>query len=77
MKRSARPPSQTVACQAFLSLEFSRQEYWCELPFSPPEDIPNPGMEPWSPVLQSGSLPSAGNPPSKTAGHLTRTQYFS
>ena len=26
------------------------QEYWSELPFSPPEDLPNPGIEPKSPV---------------------------
>ena len=26
----------TVACQAPLSMEFSRQEYWSELPFPPP-----------------------------------------
>ena len=33
---------QTVACQAPLSMEFSRQEYWSELPFPSPEDLPNP-----------------------------------
>ena len=24
---------------------FSRQEYWSELPFPPPGDLPNPGIE--------------------------------
>ena len=32
--------------------EFSRQKYWSELPFLPPEDLPNPGIEPGSPALQ-------------------------
>ena len=35
----------TVARQAPLSMGFSRQEYWSELPFPPPEDLPNPGIE--------------------------------
>ena len=30
----------TVACQAPLSIEFPRQEYWSELPFPPPGDLP-------------------------------------
>ena len=41
-----------VAHQAALSMEFSRQEYWSELPFPSPEDLPNPGVEPRSPTLQ-------------------------
>ena len=31
----------TVACQAPLSMEFSRKEYWSGLPFPPLEDLPN------------------------------------
>ena len=42
--------SQTVACQTSLSIEFSRQEYWTGLPFPTPEDLPNLGIEPTSPV---------------------------
>ena len=30
------------------SMEFPRQEYWCGLPFPPPGDLPNPGIEPMS-----------------------------
>ena len=41
-----------------LSLGFSRQEYWSELPCPPPEDLPNPGIKPGSPELQADSLPS-------------------
>ena len=41
----------TVACQAFLSMGFSRQEYWSGLPFPPPGDLPNPGVKPISPAL--------------------------
>ena len=47
----------TVAHQALLSMEFSRQEYWSRLPFPPPEDLPNPGIELASlafPVLTGG-----------------------
>ena len=36
----------TVACQAPLSMKFSRQEYWSVLPFPPPGDRPNSGIEP-------------------------------
>ena len=49
----------TVAHQAALSMGYSRQEYWSRLPFSPPEDLSDPGMEPVSPAapaLQADSL---------------------
>ena len=42
----------TVACQAPLSMDFSRQEYWSGLPFPSLGDLPNPGSEPRSPALQ-------------------------
>ena len=35
----------TVACQASLSMEFSRQEYWSGLSFPPPGDLPHPGIK--------------------------------
>ena len=35
----------TVACQASLSMGFSRQEYWSGLPCPSPRDLPNPGIE--------------------------------
>ena len=38
----------TVAHQAPLSTEFSRQECWSRLPFPPPRDLPDPGIEPSS-----------------------------
>ena len=38
----------TVAHQAPLSMEFSRQEYWSELPFPIPGDLPNLGINPAS-----------------------------
>ena len=40
----------TIAHQAPLSVGFPRQEYWSGLPFPPPGDLPNPGIEPESPV---------------------------
>ena len=48
----------TVAHQAPLSMEFSRQEYWSRLPFLSPGDLPDQGIEPRSPALQADSLPS-------------------
>ena len=42
--------SWTAARQALWSMEFSRQEYWSGLPFPPPGDLPNPGIEPSSPA---------------------------
>ena len=50
----------TVAPQAPLSMGFSRQEYWSELPCPPPGDLPDPGIKPTSlmaPVFQVDSLP--------------------
>ena len=41
----------TAACQAPLSMRFSRQEYWSELPLPSPGDLPNPGIELTSPAL--------------------------
>ena len=48
----------TVALQAPLFMEFSRQEYWSGLPCPSPGDLPDPGIEPVSPALQADSLPS-------------------
>ena len=54
---------QTVAHQAPLSMEFSKQEYWSGFPCPPPGDLPDPGIEPeslTSPALASGFFtPSA------------------
>ena len=41
----------TVDCQAPLSMRFSKQEHWSELPFPSPEDLPDPGIELSSPAL--------------------------
>ena len=56
-------PTWTVAHQAPLSMGFSRQEYWSELPFPSPGDLPNPGIKPGSPMLQADALRS--EPPGK------------
>ena len=48
----------TVAYQAPLSMEFSRQEYGSGLPFPSPGDLPNPGIEPGCPALWADALPS-------------------
>ena len=55
VSKSLRPPW-PVACQAPLSVEFSRQEYSSGKLFPSPGDLPNPGMEPRSPSLQVDSF---------------------
>ena len=46
----------TTAFQAPLSMGLPRQEYWNELPFPSPGDLPDPGIELRSPALQADSL---------------------
>ena len=51
-----------VAHQAPLSMKFFRQEYWSELPFPTPEDLPDPRIKPKSlvsPALAGGFLTTA------------------
>ena len=47
----------TVACQAPLSMGFSRQEYWSGLPFPSPGDLPDTGIETVSSASQVDALP--------------------
>ena len=53
----------TVAYQVPPSMGFSSQECWTGLPFPPPGDLPDPGIEPRSPALQADAVPS--EPPGK------------
>ena len=53
----------TEARQAPLSLEFSRQEYWSELPFPSPGDLPDSGIKPVSLALAGGFFTTV--PPGK------------
>ena len=65
----------TVAHQAPLSMEFSRQEYWSGMPGPPPGDLPDPGIELMSlmsPALQADSLPSES--PGKPQSSYTAVQ---
>ena len=48
----------TVAHQAPLSMEFSRQGYWGALPSPSPGELPDPRIKPRYPSLQVDSLPS-------------------
>ena len=51
----------TAAHQAPLPMEFSMHEYWSGLPFPPPRDLLNPGIQHASPVfpaLQANPLPT-------------------
>ena len=56
--------SWTVALQAPLSMEFSRQEYWNGLSFPTPEDPVDPEIEPTAPLSAGGffTAESPGNP---------------
>jgi len=65
-----------VACQAPLSMGFSRQEYWSGLPCSPPRDLPSPGVKPRSPALQVESLlfDPPGKPMNTGMGNLSLLQ---
>ena len=77
--------SWTLAHQAPLSMGFSRPEYWSGLPCPSPGDLPNPGIELRSPVLQADyhliyqgagegeELPKTG-PSRESAGVLERAQ---
>ena len=70
MSNSLQPRELYVAHQAPLSLEFPRQEYWSGLPFPPPGDRPNPGIEPvslTSPALAGGFFTTV--PLGKATGH--------
>ena len=62
----------TVAYQAPPSMGFSKQEYWSGLPFPSPGDLPNPGIELGSPVLQADALPS--EPPEKERSSIQSTK---
>ena len=64
----------TAVHQVPLSMRFSRQGYWSGLPFSSPGDLPNPGIEPGSPVLQANSLPTElqGKPVHKSRRRKSR-----
>ena len=53
----------SVDCRGSLSPGFSRQEYWSGLPCPSPGDLPGPGIEPRSAILQADSLLS--EPPGK------------
>ena len=68
-------------CQAARLLHpwgFFRQEYWSGFPFPSPGDLPNPGIEPRYPALQTYSLPfeSPGKPKNTGVGSLSLLQWF-
>ena len=56
LKQLSSSSSWTVAHQAPLSMEFSRQEYWNGLPCPSPGDLPSPGIKSRSPALQADHL---------------------
>ena len=63
----------TVACQASLSMGFSRQEYWSGLPFPPPGYLPDPRMKFMSPALAGGFFTT--EPPEKPIPLLYTKSY--
>ena len=65
----------TVACQASLSMEFSKQEYWSRLSYPVPGDLPDPRIEPMSPTLAGGFFTT--EPPGKPLFSLfKKTVYY-
>ena len=71
--------SQTVACQAPLSMRFSQQEYWSGLPWPPPDDLPDPVIEPVFLHLlycrRTPSLSNWGSPVRALAGLKTPLEW--
>ena len=63
----------TLAREAPLFLEFSRQEYWKGLPFPPPEDLPDARIKPRSPALAGGFFTTG--PPGKPMHMYTQIYY--
>ena len=70
---------QTVAHQPSLFMGFPRQEYWSELPFFPPGDLPNPGIEPASPALAGGFFTTEppGKPLDKNTAYIFQGDFQS
>ena len=64
----------TVVCQAPLFMGFPRQEYWSELPFLSPGDLPDPGIKPGCPALQEDSLST--EPPGKPITNIIIVEMF-
>ena len=69
----------TIACQAPLSMEVFRQEYWSGLSCPPTGDLPNPGIEsvsPATPAFQADSLLLSlrGSPHTYTHTYISATQ---
>ena len=62
----------SVARQAPLSMGFPRQEYWSGLPFPPPGDLPDPGIEPVSPARADRCFTTES--PGKPSEKLMRLQ---
>ena len=71
----------TIACQAPLSMGFSRQEYWSRLPCCPSGDLPNPGIKPafiMSPALAGRFFMPVplGKPKRRTHNRLPHSQIY-
>ena len=67
----------TVAPQAPLSMGFYRQEYWSGLPFPPPGDLPDPGIESASPALAGEFFTTEppGKPSAFSVWHFPNTNH--
>ena len=64
----------TIAHQSPQSMGFPRQEYWSGVPWPPPGDLPDPGIQPRCPALKADSLPS--EPPEKPRERKDRLERF-
>ena len=70
--------SWAIAPQVPLSMGFPRQEFWSELPFPSPRDLPDTGIEPMSPAWQVDSLPQShlGSPFYTSCLQVVLSHYF-
>ena len=73
LSRSVMSDSLFATGQAPLSMGFFRQEYWSELPFPSPGNLPDPGIKPRSPALQADALLSER--PGKPTQHMPSIYY--
>ena len=67
-------PMDSSLHQAPPSMGFFRQEYWSGLPFPSSGNLPDPGIKPRSPALQTDALPS--EPPGKSITEPYRLQPY-
>ena len=65
-----------VACQAFLSMGFSKREYWSGFSAPPPGNLPYPGIEPRSPALADKHFTTSATWEAQMKSHVTSSAWW-